>query len=223
MVIVDPQRQAGLPTDAYMAVQEIKEDGSSASKTFHHIPSSITASEPEEIGVEHLLRDVKDLNTATLSTRMSDLLTSLRGLSSRLFEIREYLNDVESGALPINHQVIYHLQDVFNLLPALQGPKGKARTTSTNDGLLVTYMSSLIRAVVALHDLVNNKVSLILHTRPTCGSILTDWLSQLEIVAAERGDSAKPIEDGDAKDGKKEEGKEGQDSSKDSSNKSNGS
>lgn len=158
MIIVDPQRQAGIPTDAYMAVQEIKEDGTSASKTFHHIPSSITASEPEEIGVEHLLRDIKDLSTATLSTRMSDLLSSLRGLSSRLYEIREYLNDVESGKLPVNHQVIYHLQDVFNLLPALQGPKGKARTTTTNDGLLVTYLSSLIRAVVALHDLVNNKV-----------------------------------------------------------------
>lgn len=164
MVIVDPQRQAGLPTDAYMAVQEIKEDGTSASKTFHHIPSNISASEPEEIGVEHLLRDIKDLSTATLSTRMSDLLASLRGLSSRLFEIREYLDEVERGTLPVNHQVIYHLQDVFNLLPALQGPKGKARTTTTNDGLLVTYLSSLIRAVVALHDLVNNKVSLSVRT-----------------------------------------------------------
>jgi 26S proteasome regulatory subunit N8 len=129
-----------------------------------HVPSSIEAEEAEEIGVEHLLRDVKNLSVGTLSSRVSDQLSSLRGLQSRLGEIKEYLEQVVEGTLPVNHQIIYNLQDIFNLLPNLdaaeqagEGVGGSKRpfTVATNDQLLVMYLSSLIRAVIALHDLVS--------------------------------------------------------------------
>ncbi len=142
------------------------QDGTATQKTFVHAPSSIEAEEAEEIGVEHLLRDVKNLSVGTLSSRVSDQLSSLRGLQSRLSEIKAYLENVVAGKLPVNHQIIYNLQDVFNLLPNLdaavqagEGPHGLKRpfTVATNDQLLVMYLSSLVRAVIALHDLVLNK------------------------------------------------------------------
>lgn len=126
-----------------------------------HVPSVIEAEEAEEIGVEHLLRDIKNLSTGTLSTRVADRLTSLRGLATHLAEIRDYLSSVVSGEMPVNHQIIYNLQDIFNLLPNLEGlEKGqqgeagkKPFTVATNDELLILYLSSLIRAVIALHNL----------------------------------------------------------------------
>lgn len=177
MVIVDirPDGERGsgkgaIPTDAYFAVEEIKDDGTTTQKTFLHVPSLISASEAEEIGVEHLLRDVKNLSVGTLSSRVSDQLQSLQGLHSRLIEIKDYLESVVEGTLPVNHQIIYNLQDVFNLLPNLESAitggssqgkdhEGQQRpfTVATNDQLLVMYLSSLIRAVIALHDLVLNK------------------------------------------------------------------
>ena len=160
MVIVDVRnREVGLPTDAYFAVEEIKDDGTERQKTFMHVPSGIEAEEAEEIGVEHLLRDIKDLSTGTLGTRVADQLASLRGLQDRLTEIADYLGQVVQGELPINHQVIYHLQDVFNLLPNLAQADSadpgasKPFTIATNDQLLVMYLSSMIRAVIALHNL----------------------------------------------------------------------
>lgn len=183
MVIVDVRnREVGLPTDAYFAIEEIKDvgsvrftrpvlshpyisqDGTATQRTFVHIPSSIEAEEAEEIGVEHLLRDIKDLSTGTLSTRVVDQLASLRGLQNRLEDIRDYLVQVVSGELPISHQIIYNLQDIFNLLPNLAsaetlpatpgglGPR-KPFTVATNDQLLIMYLSSLVRAVIALHNL----------------------------------------------------------------------
>ena len=130
----------------------------------------ISASEAEEIGVEHLLRDVKNLSVGTLSSRVSDQLQSLQGLHSRLLEIKDYLEQVVEGVLPVNHQIVYNLQDVFNLLPNLEGAlKGGSQeeesdgkrpfTVATNDQLLVMYLSSLIRAVIALHDLVSLSLS----------------------------------------------------------------
>lgn len=63
--------------------------------------------------------------------------------------------------MPVNHQIVYHLQDALNLLPDLNDPETTSSfVTSTNDELLVVYLSSLIRAVIALHALVDNKASI---------------------------------------------------------------
>jgi 26S proteasome regulatory subunit N8 len=137
------------------------QDGTETRKTFLHAPSAIEAEEAEEIGVEHLLRDIKDSTTTTLATRVSEQLSSLRGLSARLSDIQRYLVDVSRGAMPVNHQIVYFLQDALNLLPDLADPALTASfSSSTNDALLVVYLSSLLRAVIALHALVDNKATI---------------------------------------------------------------
>ncbi|KFZ09160.1 hypothetical protein V502_08891 [Pseudogymnoascus sp. VKM F-4520 (FW-2644)] len=175
LVIIDVQpKEAGVPTDAYFAVDEIKDDGTTTSKTFVHTPSIIEAEEAEEIGVEHLLRDIRDVAVGTLSTRITSQLQSLQGLHLRLRDIQQYLQKVSDGKLPVNHVILGNLQDVFNLLPNLSTPKaatsetpGSGEATSelahamsikTNDQLMAIYISSLIRAITAFHDLIENKI-----------------------------------------------------------------
>jgi 26S proteasome regulatory subunit N8 len=139
----------------------IPQDGTETRKTFLHVPSAIEAEEAEEIGVEHLLRDIKDSTTTTLSTRVAEQLASLRGLQSRLTDIRKYLQDVAAGKMPVNHQIIYNLQDALNLLPDLSDASlTQSFSSTTNDELLVVYLSSLMRSVIALHALVDNKASI---------------------------------------------------------------
>lgn len=53
------------------------------------------------------------------------------------------------------------MQDIFNLLPGLQDTETKdAFTVDMNDSMLSMYLSSIVRSIVALHDLVNNKIDL---------------------------------------------------------------
>ncbi|KAG8801089.1 proteasome regulatory particle subunit, partial [Serendipita sp. 399] len=133
-------------------------DGSESKRTFLHVPSVIEAEEAEEIGVEHLLRDIKDSTTTTLATRVTQQADSLRALQSRIKDLRDYLLQVAQGKLPVNHQITYHLQDALNLLPDLSNTLTTSSFISnTNDQLLVIYLSSLVRAVIALHALVDNK------------------------------------------------------------------
>eukprot|EP01052_Picozoa_sp_SAG31_P000212 SAG31_NODE_7_length_42755_cov_130.245728_8_plen_168_part_00 len=87
--------------------------------TFKHIPCEIGALEAEEIGVEHLLRDIKDTTVSTLAQDVGAKVTSLRGLKSHLEMMQTYLTKVAAGELPINNTIIYQLQDIFNLLPNL--------------------------------------------------------------------------------------------------------
>jgi 26S proteasome regulatory subunit N8 len=79
----------------------------------------------------------------------------LRGLHTRLAEIGTYLESVRDGKMPINHQVIYQLQEVIGLLPQLGGDVdlGKAFRAGVNDQSIIVYLSSIIRTVLALHDL----------------------------------------------------------------------
>ncbi|KAK3343715.1 26S proteasome regulatory subunit rpn-8 [Lasiosphaeria hispida] len=173
LIIIDVQpKEAGVPTDAYFAVEEIKDDGTTTSKTFVHTPSIIEAEEAEEIGVEHLLRDIRDVAVGTLSTRVTNQLQSLQGLHFRLRDISAYLQKVLDGQLPANHAILGNLQDVFNLLPNLSTPKSgpsgnavksdseltHAMSIKTNDQLMAIYLSSLIRAITAFHDLIENKI-----------------------------------------------------------------
>lgn len=64
------------------------------------------------------------------------------------------------GTLPINHQIVYHLQDIFNLLPDMTHKDFKSSIyVKTNDQMLVVYLAALIRSVIALHNLINNKLT----------------------------------------------------------------
>ena len=177
LVIIDVQpKEVGVPTDAYFAIEEIKDDGTTTSKTFVHTPSTIEAEEAEEIGVEHLLRDIRDVAVGTLSTRITSQLQSLQGLHLRLRDIGAYLQKVLDGDLPVNHAILGNLQDVFNLLPNLTTPivkpqvnggdksqienseLARAMSVKTNDQLMTIYLSSLVRAITAFHDLIENKI-----------------------------------------------------------------
>jgi 26S proteasome regulatory subunit N8 len=90
---------------------------------------------------------------------MTDQLHSLQGLGRRLLEIHHYLQKVTTGKLPINHGIIYNLQNIFNMLPNLNNKDlANAFAIKTNDELLVIYLGSLIRAVIAMHNLIDNKI-----------------------------------------------------------------
>ncbi|XP_052816379.1 26S proteasome non-ATPase regulatory subunit 7-like [Mya arenaria] len=160
LVVIDAKpKDLGLPTEAYVMVEEVHDDGTPTTKTFDHVPSEIGAEEAEEVGVEHLLRDIKDTTVGSLSQRITGQLMGLRGLQAQAEEINSYLQKVAAGTLPINHQIVYQLQDVFNLLPDVNLQQFvKAVYVKTNDQMLVVYLASLIRSVIALHNLINNKI-----------------------------------------------------------------
>ena len=104
-------------------------------------------------------RDIKDTTVGTLSQRITSQLMGLKGLHSHATDINSYLQKVASGQLPINHQIIYQLQDVFNLLPDVNLQQFvKAVYVKTNDQMLVVYVAALIRSIIALHNLINNKI-----------------------------------------------------------------
>lgn len=160
MVIIDvnPKDTVEIPTQAYLAVPNSPELQSESRQTFAHLPCEIGAYEAEEVGVEHLLRDIRNSTESTLTDQVNAKLNSLLGLKKRMEEMYDYLTKVVEGRIPVNHQIIYNMQDIFNLCPNLKHETiVKSFAIKTNDQLLVIYLSSLVRSIIALHNLITNK------------------------------------------------------------------
>lgn len=67
---------------------------------------------------------------------------------------------VGNGELPLNHQIVYQLQDILNLLPDVTTDNfTETMYVKTNDQMLVVYLASMVRSIIALHDLINNKLT----------------------------------------------------------------
>ena len=77
------------------------------------------------------------------------------------------LGKVLDQELSVNHAILEALQDVFNLLPNLsptpdrggEGDLERSFRVKTNDQLMCIYLSSMIRAVLALHDLIDSGIA----------------------------------------------------------------
>jgi len=159
MVDVENNDPLNLPTEAHISIEVVNSEGVIV-KNFKHIPTSIEAYEAEEVGVEHLLRDMKDINMDSLTNSVGKKILGLRGLVSKLAIVNQYLTRVEDGSMAADNQIMFNLQELLNILPKLDDEKKlKAFQVKTNDNYFTIYVSSIVRAVISIHDLINNKLS----------------------------------------------------------------
>lgn len=167
-VIIDvrPVRQS-IPTTAYKVVEEVDATSATAGpaknaevrQSFAHVPSLIGALEAEEVGVEHLLRDINDPTVSTVASLIKAKLAGLLALTEKLVEMKDYLEAVVEGRMKANQDIVANMQTILNLLPNLNVDElVRAMLVKTNDMHMVIYLSALIRSVIALHNLVNNKI-----------------------------------------------------------------
>lgn len=143
-----------LPAQAYTSKEDVTEDGNIV-KHFDHLPTILGASEAEEVGVEHLLRDVRDVAASSLALETGHKITALKAMQSRLTDISQYLSEVQSGKA-VNYDILYKLQEVFNL-QSDAAALTQSFAVNTNDTYLTLYAAAATRTILSLHSLIRNK------------------------------------------------------------------
>lgn len=147
-----------LPVTSYKVTEELSA-GQSVQRTFSHVASHMGAMEAEEVGVEHLLRDIHDPTVSTVASLIQGKLSGLATLQEKLVECKDYLEACARGDCKVNPDIIANLQTILSLLPNLNTDAlVRSMMVKTNDMHMAIYLASLIRTVIALHDLVNNKI-----------------------------------------------------------------
>jgi 26S proteasome regulatory subunit N8 len=144
----------GVPLLAYTTTGSL--DGRDVE--FRTILSELSSYEAEDIGIEHLLRDLTDSTVTTLSSKVGDRQLALSKLDLLLRMIEEYLIDVADGKLPMNHQLMGNIQELMDLLPLVHQVKtSEGMLVAANDEQLATFVASVGRTVMALYDVILNR------------------------------------------------------------------
>ncbi|KAL6122710.1 hypothetical protein NUSPORA_00239 [Nucleospora cyclopteri] len=110
---------------------------------FENLNVKIGADENEEVGVEHLLRDIKETCGSTLKDRLNVIKSSIIMYEQALSNIIQYL-----GKKHLNTNILKLLQEICNDIPRMtKGIEFKE-----------IYNAELTNTVVALNDLIRNKM-----------------------------------------------------------------
>jgi 26S proteasome regulatory subunit N8 len=160
IIDIRPDRQSH-PTTAYKVVEEVstKDGQRQVQLSFAHVPSVMGAIEAEEVGVEHLLRDINDPTVSTVASLIKGKIAGLATLTEKLVECKDYLEACVRGDQKVNPEIVANLQTILNLLPNLNTEEMvRSLLIKTNDMQLAIYLAALIRSVIALHDLINNRI-----------------------------------------------------------------
>jgi 26S proteasome regulatory subunit N8 len=147
-----------IPVAAYVSAERVQPDGRAVRRSFKGIATCIEFLDMEEIGVEHLLRDIKDVDISEIGTTLTNSGHGLAALEQRLRGISDYLQMLIDGRLPVDAEIVGQTQSIFNLLPnlVLQGTT-HALSTKSDDAAFLVFVSQLTRSIVTLHDLVNRR------------------------------------------------------------------
>ena len=108
------------------------------------------------------MRDINDPSTSLLALKIKQKIKGLSSLAEKLTSIHHYLSNISIGKIPLNYNILYNLQNILSNLPNLNIDELiKSMLIKTNDLHLAIYISTLIRSIVALHELLSNKIKFI--------------------------------------------------------------
>ena len=158
VVEVRQQREFELPTKAFYSIRHVNNKGMIV-RGFKSIPCQVTAYEAEEVGVEHMVREIKDLNMDTLQTKLNIKASSLMAMGNKIKTMSRYLEDVVSGKRRKDPKILQTMHEIMSRLPKVLSPEFKrVLSENINDNYLALYTSSLVKGVINIHNLLNNRI-----------------------------------------------------------------
>lgn len=117
------------------------------SKQLEYLSVQIGADETEEVGVEHLLRDIKEGTGCSLKDRIEEIKDSLKMCKYSLDQIVQYFERIENGEKP-DYNIIELFQEIINDIPKIVHQTDMSKV----------YVLELINTLVAMNDLRRNRL-----------------------------------------------------------------
>lgn len=181
VVEVKQRREFELPTKAFYSVRSVNNKGMVV-RGFKSIPCQVSAYEAEEVGVEHLVREIKDLNMDTLQMKLNNKAASLLALERKIATIGKYLEDVIAGKRKQDPQILLTLHEIVSRLPKVMSEEfKKVLSENVNDNYLALYTSSLVKGVINIHSLLNNRIKNMEEAKNEAEGKLKEAVKALEV------------------------------------------
>jgi COP9 signalosome complex subunit 6 len=144
-----------LPVYLYESVIDMIEG--QARILFVKLPYTLATEEAERIGLDHVARIVGGESS---SSKTADQLTAqhsaIKMLAGRVRLILQYVQAVEKGELPQNHEILRQIKSMSHRLPVLQSDRFNPDfLTQCNDVALMTLLGTVMKSANNLNQFVN--------------------------------------------------------------------
>ncbi|ELA42447.1 uncharacterized protein VICG_00546 [Vittaforma corneae ATCC 50505] len=116
-------------------------------KQLDHLNVQIGADETEEVGVEHLLRDIKEGTGCSLKDRVEEIKDSLKMYKSSLDQIIQYFDQIEQGLKP-DYKILEVFQEIINAIPKIVQHMDMSKI----------YSLELLNTFISMNDLHRNRL-----------------------------------------------------------------
>lgn len=110
---------------------------------------AIEAEEAEEIGVEYMIRGLRDETKGEGFNRIIEIRNSFEQYKTNIYEIIQIIKKIRSGEMKVNVNLIRGFQKILNELENVN--------VDTKREEMVRYVTTLVRTVIKMEDMMRNK------------------------------------------------------------------
>uniref|UniRef100_A0A7S0N1E2 COP9 signalosome complex subunit 6 n=1 Tax=Pyramimonas obovata TaxID=1411642 RepID=A0A7S0N1E2_9CHLO len=118
---------------------------------------NIETVEAERISVDQIARIMpsgSSSNADQLTSHLTGMYSAIKMLHDRINSITAYLQEVEAGTKPMDHQLARQISSLVRQLPTVDTKQFKQEfLMEYNDALLMVYLASMTKGTAAINDL----------------------------------------------------------------------
>ncbi|KAG1055131.1 hypothetical protein G6F43_002901 [Rhizopus delemar] len=145
------------PIEIYEPMMDMV-DGNYTRLVFIKTSYKLETGEAERIAIDHVAKPSSTTSDTSLGNALVSHLTTQRNaiamLHSRIQFLHEYLQDVKSGLMPVDHNLLRQISSVCKRSTVLEKKAFDDQfSTEYNDVLLVAYLASITKGLNIVNDL----------------------------------------------------------------------
>jgi len=121
----------------------------------------IVSGDEERVSIDHInvVTQTGDAKHTLLLTQLTNQKNAIKMLRERIKILYKYIEDVEAGKIPPNHEILRQIAGVCNRLPTISSKEFKNEfMIDCNDVLLISYLSALTKGANKFSNLIDNFV-----------------------------------------------------------------
>ncbi|KAG1138499.1 hypothetical protein G6F37_008748 [Rhizopus arrhizus] len=145
------------PIEIYEPMMDMV-DGNYTRLVFIKTSYKLETGEAERIAIDHVAKPSSTTSDTSLGNALVSHLTTQRNaiamLHSRIQFLHDYLQDVKSGLMPVDHNLLRQISSVCKRSTVLEKKAFNDQfSTEYNDVLLVAYLASITKGLNIVNDL----------------------------------------------------------------------
>ncbi|KAI9209276.1 maintenance of mitochondrial structure and function-domain-containing protein [Polychytrium aggregatum] len=143
-----------LPINVYESVIDLV--NGQAQTFFTKSDYKVETADAERIAVDHVAHASNSGQGSTTINQLTSQRNAVQMLHTRIKLLKQYVTDVKSGVIPVDHVVLRQISSLVRRLPVIETPEFQEELMiEYSDSLLISYIATLTKGANILNDTID--------------------------------------------------------------------